>query len=38
MAEPVVASWRKKSRPVVIPVSDPTSQPADPGLLARGRT
>jgi polysaccharide biosynthesis transport protein len=26
---PVVASWRKKSRPVVISVSDPTSQPAE---------
>jgi hypothetical protein len=34
---PVVSSWRKKSRPV-ISVSDPTSQPADPGPLARGRT
>jgi len=35
---PVVTSWRKKSRPVVISVSDPTSQLADPGPLARGRT
>jgi receptor protein-tyrosine kinase len=26
---PVVASWRKKSRPVVISVTDPTSQPAE---------
>ncbi len=26
---PVVASWRKKSRPVIISVSDPTSQPAE---------
>ena len=34
----VVPAWRKKSRPVVISVSDPTSQPADPGPLARGRT
>jgi hypothetical protein len=38
MPEPVVASWRKKSRLAVISVSDPTSQPTDPGLLARGRT
>jgi hypothetical protein len=34
---PVVTSWRKKSRPVVISVSDPASQPADLGPLARGR-